>query len=69
MPAVEVFEEHAESDRARPIDKATPLPFFLHNILGIGPRAGHKLRVPLAIGDDGSDRLRHRDPGGRARCT
>jgi hypothetical protein len=31
-----------------------PIPFFLHNVLGIDTGAGFKLRVPLAVLDDGS---------------
>jgi len=33
---------------------SNPLPFFLHNILGIRGSEGYRLRVPLAIHDDGS---------------
>lgn len=52
-PAVEVFEEHAEKTGQR-FDKANPLPFFLHNILGIDTGDGYKLRVPLSAEPDGS---------------
>jgi len=30
------------------------MPFFLHNVLGIDTGDGYKLRVPLAINEDGS---------------
>jgi hypothetical protein len=30
------------------------LPFFLQNVLGVETAAGHKLRVPLGVGPDGS---------------
>lgn len=53
MPAVEAFERHAAETR-QPFDKANPIPFFLHNILGISTGNGHRLRVPLAVNPDGS---------------
>ncbi|CAN5846618.1 FIST N-terminal domain-containing protein [soil metagenome] len=53
FPAVEIFEQHAAATDQR-IDRANPLPFFLHNILGIETASGFRLRVPLSIGDDGS---------------
>jgi hypothetical protein len=52
-PAAEVFEEHAARVGQR-FDRADPVPFFLHNILGIDTGQGFKLRVPLAVNDDGS---------------
>jgi hypothetical protein len=52
-PAVEVFEEHAESTGQR-FDRNDPIPFFLHNVLGIDTGSGYKLRVPLAVLEDGS---------------
>ena len=52
-PAVEIFAEHAERNGAR-FDKSNPLPFFLHNVIGIETGAGHKLRVPLSVEADGS---------------
>jgi len=53
LPAVDAFEAHAESVGQR-FDRETPLPFFLHNILGIDTGAGYRLRVPLAVNADGS---------------
>ena len=53
LPAAEAFEAHAETT-AQNLDKGAPIPFFLHNILGIDTGAGYRLRVPLAIQDDGS---------------
>lgn len=53
IPAVEIFQEHAEKT-GRPFDVAQPVPFFLHNILGIDTGSGYKLRVPLSINPDGS---------------
>lgn len=51
-PAVEAFEEHAE-DTTQPFDRTDPLPFFLHNIVGVETPSGYKLRVPLGIAADG----------------
>lgn len=53
VPAIEAFEEHARATEQR-LDRANPLPFFLHNILGIDTANGHRLRVPLVVNDDGS---------------
>lgn len=53
LPAVEAFEEHATATKQH-FDRAAPLPFFLHNILGIASDSGHRLRVPLAVNADGS---------------
>ncbi len=53
LPAFEAFEEHARATNQL-VDRTTPLPFFLHNILGIDTTAGHRLRVPLAVGEDGA---------------
>lgn len=52
-PAVEVFRDHAAKS-GQPFDVANPMPFFLHNILGIETPHGVKLRVPLQVGADGS---------------
>jgi len=52
-PAVEAFEEHA-ADTGQTFDRAAPVPFFLHNVLGIDTGNGFKLRVPLAVNEDGS---------------
>jgi hypothetical protein len=53
LPAVEVFEEYAEMI-GKSIDREEPIPFFLHNILGIETAGGYRLRVPLAVLPDGS---------------
>jgi hypothetical protein len=53
MPAVEAFELHARGTE-QIFDRAAPLPFFLHNIIGIETAQGHRLRVPLAVLEDGS---------------
>ena len=51
-PAVEAFEEHAESTK-QSFDPGNPIPFFLHNVIGVKTAEGHKLRVPLGVGADG----------------
>jgi hypothetical protein len=51
-PAVEAFEEHAVSTNQQ-FDRDDPLPFFLHNIVGVETEEGHKLRVPLGVAAEG----------------
>jgi hypothetical protein len=53
LPAVEAFQDHAEQTR-QALDTSAPIPFFLHNILGIDTGSGYRLRVPLVINADGS---------------
>ncbi len=53
IPAVEVFQDHA-ARTGQLFDTANPVPFFLHNVLGIDTGTGFKLRVPLAVHPDGS---------------
>ncbi|HEU0036369.1 MAG TPA: FIST N-terminal domain-containing protein [Kofleriaceae bacterium] len=53
FPAVEAFEQHAELTGQR-LERDAPLPFFLHNILGIDTPGGYRLRVPLSIDRDGA---------------
>lgn len=52
-PAVEAFDEHAAATGQK-FDHADPIPFFLHNVLGIDTGSGFKLRVPLSVLPDGS---------------
>jgi hypothetical protein len=51
-PAIEAFEGHAESVAQR-FDRGDPMPFFLHNIVGVEAAGGYKLRVPLGVAEDG----------------
>ncbi|MFN2431616.1 MAG: FIST signal transduction protein, partial [Gemmatimonadota bacterium] len=51
-PAVEIFQEHAEVTGQR-FELEDPMPFFLHNVIGISTGDGYKLRVPLAVNPDG----------------
>lgn len=53
MPARDVFLEHAAAT-GQILDVADPMPFFLHNVIGIATDSGHRLRVPLSIEPDGS---------------
>lgn len=52
-PAVEAFEAHATATHQK-FDRADPLPFFLHNVIGIESGSDFKLRVPLGVNGDGS---------------
>lgn len=52
-PAVDAFIEHAERS-GQHLDPSDPLPFFLHNVLGIKSPEGYRLRVPLAVTDNGA---------------
>jgi len=53
LPAAEAFQTFAAAT-GQVLDPAAPIPFFLHNILGIESGETHRLRVPLAILPDGS---------------
>jgi hypothetical protein len=53
FPAIEAFEEHAEESHLT-LDRKDPLPFFLHNIIGVDSGPEHRLRVPLAVDDEGA---------------
>ena len=52
-PAVDAIEDHARKT-GQAFDRASPLAFFLHNILGIEDEGQFRLRVPLAVNEDGS---------------
>jgi hypothetical protein len=51
-PAVDAFEEHAAFTNQQ-FDREDPMPFFLHNIVGVQTEGGHKLRVPLGVAPEG----------------
>lgn len=53
LPANEAFDEHAQRT-GQAYDRSNPMPFFLHNVLGIQGPEGFRLRVPLAVHEDGS---------------
>jgi hypothetical protein len=65
--AAEVFEEHAAQTGQR-FNPKDPVPFFLHNILGIDTGQGYKLRVPLSVNDDGSISCAAEIPTGATVC-
>ncbi len=52
-PAVDAIEDHARAT-GQAFHRSAPLPFFLHNILGIKSGTEYRLRVPLAVNADGS---------------
>ena len=53
QPAIDAFE--AQAARAgKTFNHDDPMPYFLHNILGIATGDGYRLRVPLAVHGDGS---------------
>ena len=53
IPAADVFEEYALGT-GQTLDKSAPIPFFLHNIVGVKSDQGYKLRVPLSLNQDRS---------------
>ncbi len=53
IPAADVFASYAERTDQK-FDRKDPVPFFLHNVIGIQAGDSHKLRVPLVVSDDGS---------------
>lgn len=53
---LEVLSEHAQNTN-QDFDINNPIPFFLHNVIGVEMSDGYKLRVPLAINPDGSVNL------------
>jgi hypothetical protein len=50
---VEAFEDHARATN-QTLDRTNPLPFFLHNIIGIESAGNYRLRVPLGIDAEGA---------------
>jgi hypothetical protein len=53
VPAVHAMQEYAELSGQR-LNLKDPMPFFLHNVIGIKSSEGYRLRVPLAANEDGS---------------
>jgi hypothetical protein len=64
---LEVFQEHAEQT-GQHLDVKDPVPFFLHNTIGIVVGQEYKLRVPLQILEDGSFACASDIPVGSAIC-
>ncbi len=52
-PAISAFEDHAKAT-GQTLDLTEPLPFFLHNVIGIKGGSNYRLRVPLGVNADGS---------------
>lgn len=67
IPAAEVFDAHAAATGQR-FDHDEPVPFFLHNVLGVESGEGYRLRVPLAVEPDGSVACAADVPAGSAAC-
>ncbi|MEJ7694203.1 FIST N-terminal domain-containing protein [Daejeonella sp.] len=63
QPAAEVFAAHAVAT-GQQFDPEQPIPFFLHNILGIEVAGDFKLRVPLGVLPDGSVAMASDIPNG-----
>ncbi|MGI4767943.1 MAG: FIST signal transduction protein, partial [Janthinobacterium lividum] len=53
LPAMDAFEAHAEAT-GQVFDAENPLPFFLHNILGIEVPDGFQLRAPMSVDAEGA---------------
>ncbi|MBA2686909.1 MAG: FIST C-terminal domain-containing protein [Gemmatimonadaceae bacterium] len=66
-PAVEAFQDHAAATDQE-FDANNPLPFFLHNIVGVKTESGHKLRVPLGVSDGGGVITAAEVPSGSTAC-
>jgi hypothetical protein len=66
-PAADAFDAAAAAT-AQTFDRAEPVPFFLHNVLGVESAEGYRLRVPLAVGDDGSITCAADVPAGATSC-
>jgi hypothetical protein len=66
-PAADAFAAAAQAT-AQSFDRAEPIPFFLHNVLGVESADGYRLRVPLAVGDDGSITCAADVPSGATSC-
>lgn len=66
-PAVEAFQDHATAT-GQTFDSGNPLPFFLHNIVGVKMENGHKLRVPLGVSGEGGVITAAEVPSGSTAC-
>ncbi len=51
-PTADAFAEYATAT-SQQFDRAEPLPFFLHNVMGVKSDDGYKLRVPLGVVENG----------------
>lgn len=53
IPVLEVFQQHAIAT-GQTFNLDEPMPFFLHNVVGIEIAGGFKLRVPLFVDEKGA---------------
>ena len=67
IPAADVFDQHATAT-GQQFDREAPVPFFLHNVLGVESPDGYRLRVPLAVNDDGTVACAAEVPRGATSC-
>jgi hypothetical protein len=67
VPAADVFAEHAAAT-GQAFDRDAPVPFFLHNVLGVESVEGYRLRVPLAVEPDGALTCAADVPAGSTSC-
>ena len=63
QPAADALADYA-AQTGQEFDRANPMPFFLHNIIGIRDEKHYRLRVPLAVHEDGSVSLAAEVPSG-----
>ncbi len=52
QPVTDVLIRHAETT-GQTLDPSNPMPFFLHNVLGVAAPGGFKIRVPLGFTERG----------------
>jgi hypothetical protein len=67
IPAADVFDAHATAT-GQTFDRDAPVPFFLHNVLGVESPEGYRLRVPLAVEPDGAVACAADVPSGATSC-
>lgn len=66
-PAADAFTAHATAT-GQHFDRAEPLPFFLHNVLGVESPQGYRLRVPLGVDAAGGVACAADVPAGSTSC-
>ena len=67
VPAADVFDAHALAT-GQTFDREAPVPFFLHNVLGVESTEGYRLRVPLSVEADGAVACAADVPAGATSC-
>lgn len=66
-PAADAFEAHA-TETGQSLDRGEPIPFFLHNVIGIESEDGYRLLVPLGIESTGAVACAADVPEGSTAC-